>query len=326
MLRNRHLLLVLSTLMFVISLPACRKYYMEHPPVANAGHSDTITLPLDSVRLSGSGTSTNGPIVTYLWSQLSGPSSATIVHPDSASTWATGLVAGSYTFQLMVTDDKGISGTDTTTVLVQPSAYHTLILQPANNPNEIMMSFYRATPNVNVDSNFTDAHSFFVEAGTVHGDAWIVRALLKFDSLSTIPSTATIVSASLYLYSNPTPAPLGDSIHANAGKFNSFGINSIAKPWSADTLGMGHFRIPWNSPISVLLPATSQPFLDLNIDVTALVHSMVNNNANYGFAFQLPYEVDSDPVNTPLPWCRIFVSSYNTTYPDKHPKLVVVYK
>ncbi len=46
--------------------------------------------------------------------------------------------------------------------------------------------------------------------------------------------------------------------------------------------------------------------------------SLVSGNANFGFALKLQNEVIYN--------CRIFVSSYNTTYPAKHPKLVVIYK
>ncbi len=78
-------------------------------PTANAGSDKTITLPANSVTLAGTGADTDGTISSYLWTKISG-SSATILSPTSATTNITGLVAGSYVFQLKVTDNAGATG------------------------------------------------------------------------------------------------------------------------------------------------------------------------------------------------------------------------
>lgn len=88
------------------------------PPSANAGSNQTITLPANSVSLGGSGSETNGTIVSYAWTQVSGPSTATIASPASAFTGVTGLVQGTYTFQLTVTDNSGKTASATMTVTV----------------------------------------------------------------------------------------------------------------------------------------------------------------------------------------------------------------
>jgi ribosomal protein L14 len=80
-------------------------------PVANAGSDQTITLPIDSVMLSGSGSDADGTVVSYLWTKISGPSSGTITNTGSASTSVTGLVQGVYQYRLQVTDDSGATGT-----------------------------------------------------------------------------------------------------------------------------------------------------------------------------------------------------------------------
>ena len=45
------------------------------PPVVNAGQEQTVTLNSsgDSIRLIGSATDPDGTVVSYLWSQVSGP-------------------------------------------------------------------------------------------------------------------------------------------------------------------------------------------------------------------------------------------------------------
>ena len=88
------------------------------PPSANAGTNQTITLPTNSVSLTGSGSETNGTITGYSWKQTAGPSAATIGSASAASTTVSALVQGAYTFQLTVTDNSGKTATSTVTVTV----------------------------------------------------------------------------------------------------------------------------------------------------------------------------------------------------------------
>ena len=78
-------------------------------PVANAGSAATITLPTNSATLDGSASSDpDGSIVSYKWVKLSS-GVATIANSSVAKTTVSGLVAGQYTFDLTVTDNKGAS-------------------------------------------------------------------------------------------------------------------------------------------------------------------------------------------------------------------------
>ena len=92
------------------------------PPIANAGSDQSITLPLNSIQLSGSGSDADGTVVSYLWTKISGPSSGTITNIHSAATSVNGLVQGVYQFQLQATDNNGASGTDVMQVTVNPAA------------------------------------------------------------------------------------------------------------------------------------------------------------------------------------------------------------
>ena len=90
------------------------------PPIADAGPDQTITLPTDSITLSGNGNDPDGNIIAYTWTKISGPAAGTITNPDSATTTVTGLVQGIYKFELNVTDDGGAIGSDTMQVTVNP--------------------------------------------------------------------------------------------------------------------------------------------------------------------------------------------------------------
>jgi hypothetical protein len=88
-------------------------------PVANAGSNQVITTPENSVVLNGSNSfDPDGTIDYYGWSQVSGPSTATISNSNAASTAVNGLVVGTYVFQLLVTDNNGTSNSDQVTIQV----------------------------------------------------------------------------------------------------------------------------------------------------------------------------------------------------------------
>ena len=90
---------------------------VNEAPVANAGSNKSITLPTNSVTLSGSATD-DGTIASYAWTKVSGPSYGTITYPTKASTSVTGLVAGTYVYRLTVKDNAGVADTDDVTVTV----------------------------------------------------------------------------------------------------------------------------------------------------------------------------------------------------------------
>jgi hypothetical protein len=90
----------------------------NQPPTADAGADQTITLPQNSVTLTGNGKDPDGSISAYEWSQVSGPSQANIVSVGSASTVVNNLTQGSYVFRLKVTDNSGATVTDDVTITV----------------------------------------------------------------------------------------------------------------------------------------------------------------------------------------------------------------
>ncbi|MEP7232966.1 MAG: choice-of-anchor Q domain-containing protein, partial [Ginsengibacter sp.] len=90
----------------------------NQPPVANAGTDKIINLPTSSISVTGTGTDVDGTISSYLWSKISGPTSATITTATSATTTITSLVQGVYLFELKVTDNQGAIAKDTMQVTV----------------------------------------------------------------------------------------------------------------------------------------------------------------------------------------------------------------
>jgi K319-like protein len=277
-------------------------------PVANAGADQTIQLPISFFVLSGSGTTQKGTITGYSWSQISGPNPSIIDNPSSSTTSVSGFIIGTYVYQLQVTNSFGLAAKDTV-VINLVGGVQTLTLQPTNNPDE---------RHILGNSSGYDAstHAPELDAGawTIGGVTIYVRGLFKFD-LSSIPANATITSAKLSLYSNPTPLN-GDLVNANSGPNNSMYIRRISDNW--DPTSTVWSNQPATTTLNqVSIPNTSQSFLDLiDVDVKSLVIDM-RSSGNYGFMILLQNEVIYN--------IRDFCSS---TYPDaaKHPKLVVTYQ
>jgi hypothetical protein len=77
-------------------------------PVVTAGATKLVTLPSNTVTLSALGSfDPDGSISSFLWTQESGPSSASISNIYASAPSMSGLVKGSYYFKLRITDNKG---------------------------------------------------------------------------------------------------------------------------------------------------------------------------------------------------------------------------
>jgi Secretion system C-terminal sorting domain/PKD domain len=89
-------------------------------PTANAGANQNITLPTNTINLTGTGNDVDGTITSYIWTKIAGPGGGggTLTNPNAASTSVTGLIAGIYKFELRVTDNSGAVGRDTMQVTV----------------------------------------------------------------------------------------------------------------------------------------------------------------------------------------------------------------
>jgi hypothetical protein len=119
--------LVLLIILFI----TCKKSNVESdttsvnsPPVANAGLTQSVELPTDSTYLDGtSSTDPDGAITEWHWSQVSGPASVNIINADFARAVVKKLVMGSYSFELKVKDDGGL----TKTTVVRVNVGHTPI-------------------------------------------------------------------------------------------------------------------------------------------------------------------------------------------------------
>ncbi|MEO5782302.1 MAG: PKD domain-containing protein [Ginsengibacter sp.] len=95
---------------------------INRPPVACAGADQVVTLPTNTVNLTGScSTDPDNNITNYAWTNISGPSGFTISNANAVQTQVTNLVQGVYLFELKVTDTGGLFSKDTMQLTVSPA-------------------------------------------------------------------------------------------------------------------------------------------------------------------------------------------------------------
>jgi len=93
---------------------------VEVAPSVNAGGDPTIQLPTDSIALKGTASGNNGATISSIfWELVSGPGFVKFSNEWALTTTVSGLVAGTYVFELSVTDNYGKTSTSLVDVIVK---------------------------------------------------------------------------------------------------------------------------------------------------------------------------------------------------------------
>lgn len=101
-----------SSVTFTCTVPA------SSAPISNPGGDQVIVAPISTCNLTGLGSSDPSGIAQYTWSQVSGPNTAVFSSTSSITPSVSGLIAGTYQFQLEVTNNRDCSSIATTLVYV----------------------------------------------------------------------------------------------------------------------------------------------------------------------------------------------------------------
>lgn len=175
---------------------------VNNPPVANAGNNASITLPANTVTLNGSASGdVDGSIASYNWSQVSG-AAANISAPSAVQTVVTFSAAGSYRFELTVTDNRGRTGKDSVDITVLPV--------PTTTSKTLRVNIFGGTNpynntqwnNWNVVSSLTSA-KFNYDDGTASNINAVLTAYgLIADNGATYASTATACPPAVLRYTS----------------------------------------------------------------------------------------------------------------------------
>ena len=124
----------------------------NQPPVANAGSDISVMLPNPTIQLNGTASyDPDGLIASYSWVKISGPGAITIVNSTTAIPTVVGVQAGTYVFELTVTDNKGASAKDLVTVIVNASPNQ---LPVANAGNDTTIAVPSSTSVLNGSASY----------------------------------------------------------------------------------------------------------------------------------------------------------------------------
>ncbi len=240
--------------------------------------------------------------------------------------WMIAIVAFFLLFQSCTKDT--VSSNNTVTELTTSSVAslsgdtEQLILQPGPEDGIDTWLTWQQRDSVLPNTNWDTVNIIAGYAWTNRGTPIRGRSLLKFAGLSSIPSSAGVVSARLYLYGVPSNLRLtsgnsrypGSPYHAN----NSLAVLRVIENWNESTA-------TWNRQPAVTLEdhaaiptSTSKWNYDTSVDVTSMVAKMVAQPAkNFGFMFRQAKEDD---------YKNMMFASSDYVDPAKRPKLVITYK
>ena len=168
-------------------------------PISQAGNDQYVFFPADFCTLNGVAQDLENNIQTILWSNISGPSSFLIEHPDSLSTKVSNLQIGVYQFEMFVQDIAGLTDKDTCTVIVR---------QMSGTPNEVIftnqvwvLDAWWSTITINNIYQYMPAGSVFrVYIKKDNSTNWEELIMDDFNSYSWY--TFSLLVGNLIIYSN----------------------------------------------------------------------------------------------------------------------------
>lgn len=174
-------------------------------PVANAGADQVITLPVNSLSISGTGTDADGTIAGYAWTKVSGPAAGTMTNANTAALSLTGLAEGIYQYQLTVTDNSGATGTDNVQVTVNAAP-----VPPASTNRSVRVNMYNGTtPYNNAQWNNWKAVSGVTSSPFLYDDgtASVIKSSitandLMVDNGSSYATGATVVPGAVLRFNS----------------------------------------------------------------------------------------------------------------------------
>ena len=291
------------------------------PPAANAGIDQTIVLPTSQVSLTGLGTDTDGTIISYAWSKVSGPAGETITTASSANTIVTGLTAGVYIFRLTVTDNMGATGSDDVQVTVNtlPNVPPTAIA----GPDQVITL---PVNQVNLSGSGTDPD------GTIVSYSWTKFSGPGGETITT-PTTANTsvigLVAGVYIFKLTVTDNMGamgtDNMQVTVNSATSMGIydlfvasqntNSVKRYNGITGAYMGNFVAPGSGGLNAPQEVAWGP--DGHMYVTGFFTPYLmkydSANGNYLGQFSSGYALDNPGKMTFGPDGKLYVSQWGTT-------------
>lgn len=229
-------------------------------PNADAGSNRSITLPTNTSDADGSSSSdADGSIVSYAWIEISRPATAapsTITNGDTATPSFSNLdTAGTYVYELTVTDDDG--ATDSDTMQVSIAAAVDLVSDSITcTAGCTGTNVLEGTTQITVvgavrNTSATDANTTFTNQVNLSGDLSGTITSANIPSLAGGTSvsrtfnidTSSLVNGDLFTVEHCVDAP-GDAVVEGSGEGNNcdtlgFNVTSVSVTPPDMSIGSG---------------------------------------------------------------------------------------
>ncbi|HEY4874651.1 MAG TPA: Ig-like domain-containing protein, partial [Puia sp.] len=279
----------------------------NQPPVVSAGSNQTITLPINSATLTGTVTKGTGNIATYAWSEISGPNNkVTFTNGNTVSVIANNLVAGSYVFQLIVTDVNNLSDTATVTITVNPANQPPVV--SAGSSQNIFLPSSAFLVGTATDATGTITNIIWSEFSGPDNNA-------TFTNGNTLTATANNLSTGTYIFqltvtdnnnlssSDTVTITVSQPVSVNAGVNQTIisPVNSVTLSGSAIDATGTISNYSWSEvsgPSNVNMPDLSLNNTTINnlVAGTYIFQLTATDNNNFSASSTVTITVDALPV------------------------------
>jgi dienelactone hydrolase len=158
-------------------------------PMVDAGSNISIRLPQNSVKLNGTRSKDiEGGLLTYQWRKVNGPEEFEISGEDTPTPLIEGLQSGTYEFELLITNERGVSSAARTKVFVhKPDAKNTSMRPVANAKSDIIIQYPESKATL-------DAAGSYHPNGRIVSYQWIKESGLSGETYSNLNSAKVSVT------------------------------------------------------------------------------------------------------------------------------------
>lgn len=162
------------------------------PPTVNAGANRNVTSPTSTATITASASDSDGTIASYLWTQVSGPNTATLTGATTATISLSNLIDGTYVFNIRVTDNRGGAANDQVSVIVAPQAANVNPTVNAGNNRNITLP----TNSVTITATASDSD------GTIASRQWtkVSGPAATLGGATTLTLTASALVEGTYVF------------------------------------------------------------------------------------------------------------------------------
>lgn len=213
---------------------------------------------------------------------------------------------------------------DTITIVQKDTITRTLTLRPG--PDDGQDALVNSIP-LYASSNLTGNPDISAATWTFAAQGYgtgVTRSFIEFTALDGLPDSATIQSATLYLYglavNTGSASPQGNSVYPGSPYSeytdNSCWLKKVTGNWNEDSITWNNMPPTTDIDKAAVAASTMQWNNNDTANVTALVQDIVTSKQNYGFCLELQNEQIYRSLN--------FAGSRNADS-TRWPKLVVTY-